>query len=161
MAGALLAVAVRSNRFLPAKFIRLAWISFFVAASLAFVTETFNARWIVFSFAAAASASFVYLALFSAQKWFRMLMTNRFLVYTGTISYGLYLLHKIPFGMVQAFHLDRHPLLELLIILGAGYGMAILSWNLLEKPFLNLKRFFEAKPKAWSGLDLPIAVVRE
>jgi peptidoglycan/LPS O-acetylase OafA/YrhL len=161
MAGALLAIAVRSKSFQPSKFIKPAWISFFVMATLAFVTETHNARWIVFSFAAAASASFVYLSLFCAQKWFQMVMTNRFLVYTGTISYGLYLLHKIPFGMVQSLHLDRYPPLELLIILVASYVLAILSWNLLEKPFLSLKRFFEVKPKTWKGLDLPIAAIRD
>jgi peptidoglycan/LPS O-acetylase OafA/YrhL len=27
----------------------------------------------------------------------------------------------------------------------ATYAIAMLSWNLLEKPFLKLKRFFEAK----------------
>ena len=34
-------------------------------------------------------------------------MANRFLRYSGIISYGLYLLHKIPFGAVQVLHLDR------------------------------------------------------
>ena len=73
-------------------------------------------------------------------------MTNRFLAYTGTISYGLYLLHKIPFGMVQVLHLDRYPNLLLPVIFVSSYALAALSWNLLEKPFLKLKRFFEARP---------------
>jgi peptidoglycan/LPS O-acetylase OafA/YrhL len=67
-------------------------------------------------------------------------------VYTGTISYGLYLLHKIPFDVAQAFHLDRHSLLVLPIAILASYALAALSWNLLEKPFLRLKRFFESRP---------------
>jgi peptidoglycan/LPS O-acetylase OafA/YrhL len=67
-------------------------------------------------------------------------------VYTGTISYGLYLLHKIPFDMAKTFHLDRHPLLAFPILLAACYAMAALSWTLLEKPFLRLKRYFESKP---------------
>jgi peptidoglycan/LPS O-acetylase OafA/YrhL len=75
-------------------------------------------------------------------------MTNRFLVYTGTISYGLYLLHKIPFGMVHVLHLDRDPYLPLPIIVIVSYALAALSWNLLEKPFLSLKRFFDSKPLA-------------
>jgi peptidoglycan/LPS O-acetylase OafA/YrhL len=158
MAGALLALTVRSNGFLPSKFTRRAWISFFVAGSLALLIDILHARWIVFSLTAVASASFVYLSLFSTQKWFQMVMTNRFLVYTGTISYGLYLLHKIPFGMVQSVHLDRHPAVELLIILVGSYLMAFLSWNLLEKPFLSLKRFFEAKGR--SGRDLQTAIVQ-
>ena len=145
MAGALLATVVRSEAFLPSRFIRRAWIALVVALPLAFATEAANARWIVFSLSAAASASFVYLALFSPRPWLQGAVTSRFLVYTGTISYGLYLLHKIPFDMAKEFHVDQHPLLELPILLVACYALAALSWNLLEKPFLRLKRFFESK----------------
>jgi peptidoglycan/LPS O-acetylase OafA/YrhL len=154
MAGALLALVVRSDAFLPSRFVRRAWISLAVAVPLAFATESVNARWIVFSLSAVASASFVYLALFSSQAWpalsgvegLKGALTNRFLVYTGTISYGLYLLHKIPFDMAKTFHADRHPLLAFPILLAACYAVAALSWTLLEKPFLKLKRYFEAKP---------------
>jgi peptidoglycan/LPS O-acetylase OafA/YrhL len=146
MAGALLAFLIRSDNFVPSNLLKRAWILLLIAAPLAFLTEAFHARWIVFSFSALASAAFVYLAMFSEQKWLQTVMTNRFLVSTGTISYGLYLLHKIPIGMVQVLHLDRHPYLPLPIILVASYALAALSWNLLEKPFLSLKRFFDSKP---------------
>jgi len=43
---------------------------------------------------AVASASFVYLALFSTHVWLQGALTNRFVVYTGTISYALYLWHQ-------------------------------------------------------------------
>jgi peptidoglycan/LPS O-acetylase OafA/YrhL len=146
MAGALLALLIRSDNFVPSKLLQRAWILLLTAAPLAFLTEAFHARWIVFSFTALASAAFVYVAMFSERKWLQKIMTNQFLVYTGTISYGLYLLHKIPFGMVQVLHLDRRPYLPLPIILVASYALAALSWNLLEKPFLSLKRFFDSKP---------------
>jgi peptidoglycan/LPS O-acetylase OafA/YrhL len=146
MAGALLALLVRSDNFVPSKLLQRAWILLLIAAPLAFLTEAYHARWIVFSFTALASAAFVYVAMFSERKWLQRIMTNQFLVYTGTISYGLYLLHKIPFGMVQVLHLDRRPYLPLPIILVASYVLAALSWNLLEKPFLSLKRFFDSKP---------------
>ncbi len=151
MAGGLLALIVRSNTFLPSRFLKVAWLSLFIAAPLAFVTDAFHARWITFSLSAVASVAFVYLSLFATQKWFRVTMTNRALVYTGTISYGLYLLHKTPFDMEQLFHLDRHPVLALLMGLAASYVIAILSWNLLEKPFLRLKRFFESRPARLGG----------
>ena len=61
---------------------------------------------------AVASASFVFLALFSAQKWLRLALANRFLVYTGTIGYGLYLLHKLPFDAAKSFYSDRHPYVD-------------------------------------------------
>jgi peptidoglycan/LPS O-acetylase OafA/YrhL len=117
-----------------------------VAVPLAFAAEAVNARWIVFSLSAVASAAFVYLALFSSQAWLQGVLTNRFMVHTGTISYGLYLLHKIPFDMAKTFHADRHPLLAFPILLAACYALAGLSWTLLEKPFLRLKRYFEATP---------------
>jgi len=146
MAGALLALAVRSDAFLPSRFVRSAWVTLIIAVPLAFLTEAANARWIVFSLSAVASAAFVYLALFSRQEWLQGALTNRFLVYTGTISYGLYLLHKIPLDMAKSFRLDRHPLLTLPLVLIASYAAATLSWNLLEKPFRRLKRNFESTP---------------
>jgi peptidoglycan/LPS O-acetylase OafA/YrhL len=146
MAGALLAIVIRSGSFLPSKFVTRAWITLLVSAPLALVIETlFRARWIVFSLIALASVSFVYLALFSTQRWLQALLTNRFLVYTGTISYGIYLLQKIPLDAAKSFHLDRYQFLALPITAAATYAMAALSWNLLEKPFLRLKRFFEAR----------------
>jgi peptidoglycan/LPS O-acetylase OafA/YrhL len=161
MAGALLAFLVRSDNFVPSKFLKQAWISLVILAPLACVTEAFNARWIVFSLTVLASASFVYVSLFSPRKWLRVVMTNRFLVYTGTISYGLYLLHKIPFGIVQTLHLDRSPFLPLPIIFITSYTIAALSWNLLEKPFLNLKRFFESPPVPLDHANTPFAFVSQ
>ena len=146
MLGALLAIALHSPGFAPSKFVAPAWILLLVSGPRALVTETFHARWIVFSLVALASVSFVYLALFSKQRWLQALLTTRFLVYTGTISYGIYLLEKIPLDAAKATHLDQYPYLTLPITAAVTYAMAALSWNLLEKPFLRLKRLFEAKP---------------
>jgi len=146
MCGALLALAMRSASFVPSRFVSAAWLTFLISAPLALTLEALHARWIVFSFTAVASISFVYLGLFSTQKWLQSILTTRFLVYTGTISYGIYLLQKIPLDAVKSFHMDQHPFLALPLTTAATYGIAALSWNLLEKPFLRLKRFFEARP---------------
>jgi peptidoglycan/LPS O-acetylase OafA/YrhL len=146
MAGALLALVVRSETFVPSRLIPLAWLSFFIAAPLAFVSQTLHAEWIVFSLTAVASTALVYLSLFSSQKWLQVVFQNKFMVYTGVVSYGLYLLHKIPFGLVESFRLYRYPLMAPLIITLVAYALAALSWNLLEKPFLRLKRHFGPKP---------------
>jgi peptidoglycan/LPS O-acetylase OafA/YrhL len=147
MFGALLALLVRSSSFVPSKLLMPAWLALFMTAPLALVIDAsgLNARWIVFSLVALASVSFVYLALFSKQRWLQWMLANRFLIYTGTISYGIYLLQKIPLDAAKTFHLDRHQYLALPITAAATYALAALSWNLLEKPFLKLKRFFEAK----------------
>lgn len=146
MAGALLALLTRSSGFVPSKYITLAGITFITTATMAFVLEAMHLRWVVYSMSALASLSLVYLALYSKAAWIQRPMTNRFLVYTGTISYGLYLLHKIPFDIGEALHLDRKPFLAAPLLLLASFGIAALSWNLLEKPFLSLKKHFEPKP---------------
>jgi len=146
MAGALLALVIRSVSFSPAVLLTGAWITFLVTVPLALTVETaFHAQWIVFSLTALASVSFVYLALFSPQRWLQSVLTNRFIVYTGTISYGIYLLEKIPLDAVRTFHLDKHQFLVLPITTAVTYAMAAMSWNLLEKPILKLKRFFEPR----------------
>jgi methylmalonyl-CoA mutase cobalamin-binding subunit len=128
-------------------------------ALLAFLTEAFYERWIIFSLTALASTAFIYVSVFSERKWLQTVMTNRFLVYTGTISYGLYLLHKIPFGTVQVLHLNRHPNSPVPIILVASYALATLSWNLLEKPFLKLKKYFETRPTSIDQANGPLTIV--
>jgi peptidoglycan/LPS O-acetylase OafA/YrhL len=144
MAGALLALVIRSVSFSPPRLLTSAWITLLVSVPLALMIEmAFHAKWIVFSLTALASVSFIYLALFSTQKWLRSVLTNRFLVYTGTISYGIYLLQKIPLDAAKTLHLDQHQFLALPITAATTYAMATLSWNLLEKPVLRFKRFFE------------------
>jgi peptidoglycan/LPS O-acetylase OafA/YrhL len=74
---------------------------------------------------------------------------NRFLIYTGTIRYGIYLLEKIQTDTAMSLNLDqRHAAFVLPLTAVATFGLAMLSWNLLEKPFLGLKRFFERERPA-------------
>jgi peptidoglycan/LPS O-acetylase OafA/YrhL len=42
----------------------------------------------------------------------------------------------------------KHPLLTLGVILIGSYVLAITSWNVLEQPFLRLKRFFALRRRA-------------
>jgi peptidoglycan/LPS O-acetylase OafA/YrhL len=151
MAGALLALLIGTPDLDLPRLTGPAWACFLTAGPVALLLEALGARWIVFSFTVIASASFIYLALFSSAKWLRAVLTNRFLVYTGAVSYGLYLLHKIPFDLAKAWHLalyqaGRYQAAVMLGGIAASYGLAALSWNLLEKPCLRLKRFFNYPP---------------
>ena len=141
MAGSLLALILRSRGFVPSRFAAGAWATLLVSGSLALLVGTLPARSIQFSLVALAAVSFVYLVLFSKQRWLQASLANPFLIYTGTISYGIYLLEKIPLDVAKGFHLDKHPLI-FPVTAACTYGLAALSWNLLEKPFLKLKRFF-------------------
>jgi peptidoglycan/LPS O-acetylase OafA/YrhL len=146
MAGALLAVLVRSEAFVPGKHVKLAWLVFLVGIALAIWTENRQALWITFSMTSLGSVSFVYLALFSQWKWLQMILKNRFLTYTGIISYGLYMLHKIPWDVSKEIFDGRHPFLSICMTLGFSYLLAAISWTVLEKPFLKLKRYFDLRP---------------
>jgi len=158
MAGALLALLVRADAFEPSKRTRAVWILFSLTLVGAFVSESLGAQWLAFTMVALAAASFLFLALYSSQPWLQSILENRFLRYTGTISYGLYLLHKIPTDLMQALHLDRRPILILPIVLLGSYALAALSWNILEQPFLRLKRFFPSgslRPSSAKARVLP------
>jgi peptidoglycan/LPS O-acetylase OafA/YrhL len=155
MWGALLAVAVRSGSFQPQ--LRRAWVAWAASALVALLAATYHVDWIVYSLSAFASIAFVYLALFSTHPWLQRVVTNRFLVYTGTISYGLYLLHKVPFDLVKSVPLDRYSIITLPLMLAFCYAVATLSWVLLERPFLQLKRFFDANTVAFRTVPPAVA----
>ena len=141
MAGALLAIVARSADFIPSRFLGKAWMVLFIATPLAVLTEAVNARWIVFSMSAVASASLVYLSLYSEHTWLQGALRNRVLVYTGTISYGLYLIHKIPFNMAETFHLNRYPFAACCVLRAGGFVLHL---------------FREAVPETQALLRVPI-----
>jgi len=145
MWGALLAVAVRSSTFDVGRLVRGAWFALAIGVPLAVLAATLHLNSIVYSMSAFASIVFVYLSLFSSDRWLQRLLTNQFMVYTGTISYGLYLLHKLPFDVAKSLPLDRYAFLTLPLMLAACYVVAAISWTVWEKPFLGLKRFFESR----------------
>jgi peptidoglycan/LPS O-acetylase OafA/YrhL len=162
MAGALLALLVRKSNFSPSRWLWPAWISLLVAAPLALFTDMQNARWLTFSMDAIASAGFIYVSMFSQNTWLKQCMTNRFLMFSGTISYGLYLLHKIPEDMFKANRLYlAHPQVAFWTAAVISYALAIASWNLLEKPFLRLKRFFENDAPRSRAPEVPLATATD
>jgi peptidoglycan/LPS O-acetylase OafA/YrhL len=61
-------------------------------------------------------------------------LENRFFVFTGLISYSLYLWHW-PALAFATYYLLRPPSgLELVVLLGAVYLLSILSWRFVETP---------------------------
>jgi peptidoglycan/LPS O-acetylase OafA/YrhL len=70
----------------------------------------------------------------------------RFLAYTGKISYGLYCFHGviITFWTLVIAKLSFYvsPLIGSFLILFITFFVAHLSYQFIEKPFLNLKNKF-------------------
>jgi peptidoglycan/LPS O-acetylase OafA/YrhL len=153
MAGAVLATVMRERKDVVAGHEGLAWIALSVGLALAFIGEAMRMRWLVYSLSAIASLSLVYLALFSSNRILIAILTNRVLVYTGTISYGLYLLHKLPFDVAKG-RSPAHPASMFALLFVAAYVVASVSWFVLERPTLRLKRFFASRPPAFVALSL-------
>lgn len=78
----------------------------------------------------------------SPYSLFRNLLENRVLTYCGKISYGLYLYH---FPIYKFVSYELRPLdvvYRVLIMVLSSFAIAALSYHLLEKRFLPLKKHF-------------------
>ena len=71
------------------------------------------------------------------------------LVYVGTISYGLYLFHEPLYALISPSHFTKGCTDGMALDaakLAATFALAIVSWELFEKPILRLKARFPYPP---------------
>ncbi len=77
------------------------------------------------------------------EKVFLKLKSQRFLIYTGKISYGLYCFHGIvlTFGLLalQKLQIKMPALVTVFLLLAVNYIISAISYQYIEKPFLLLK----------------------
>jgi peptidoglycan/LPS O-acetylase OafA/YrhL len=88
------------------------------------------------------------LALALVSNGLTRILSTPVLRFTGKVSYCLYLSHTIVCLLV--LHLISgmgwtSRVIRIVIILAASYGVATLSWHLIENPALKLKRHFESR----------------
>jgi len=74
------------------------------------------------------------------------LMASPLLVYTGEISYGLYLYHWPIFILGESFKIQTPFHLYALGLVVVIFIAAALSYEFVEKPFLRLKEKFQQRP---------------
>ena len=82
-------------------------------------------------------------------------LRNPWLVYLGTISYGIYLYHHIIFRLWDDFavHMDGPRAWPWTCSsLAVSLALAMLSWHLVERPILALKGWFGYQPAAPTAL---------
>jgi peptidoglycan/LPS O-acetylase OafA/YrhL len=140
--GSFLAIWLRDADAKTVKRWALAALPIALTAAI-FIEQT----WIRYSAIAIAAGAIVSLSFF-------LTLRNPFVLYTGRISYGLYLLHLATLGMATKPELRRHypqaPVLNDLTYLAVGlvltYGAASLSWFLFESQILRAKKWFSAHP---------------
>lgn len=88
--------------------------------------------------------------LYRESRFVNALFTNRPLVFSGKISYGLYVYHLMCFGLVaDVLPPKQYPILCLIASFGVVFLVSWLSLVCFETRFLALKRFFSYdKPPA-------------
>ncbi len=86
-------------------------------------------------------------------SWLHRAMSMRWLIYTGVISYGLYIYHyPLVYLTVYRFGgaLDPHiqQAIGLFVLFPLSFALAALSYRFAEAPALRLKRHFMSVPRA-------------
>ena len=89
----------------------------------------------------------------------KKLLNQKFLLYTGKISYGLYVYHVLCFSLYSKYFKTSYLLVDFLCCLLLSYAVASLSYYLLEAQFLSLKEKLTRKP-ASTGPRLSVQPAR-
>ena len=83
-------------------------------------------------------------------NWLKSLLGTKVFKFFGKYSYGLYIYHqpinKLMYDkVIGPMHLNFPflPILATIVCLGMSILIALLSYNLIEMPFLRLKKYFE------------------
>jgi len=74
-------------------------------------------------------------------KLFSFALENKLSIFIGRISYGLYIYHLPIFIWIGTY--KRHWIISFALQIPLTLLVAILSYNLIEKPFLKLKKRYE------------------
>lgn len=62
--------------------------------------------------------------------------------YLGTISYGIYVWHALSIDVVKHYITTHWVMLDFFLVVALTIIISSISYRFVEKPFLNLKRFF-------------------
>ncbi|HUQ18558.1 MAG TPA: hypothetical protein VM099_03000, partial [Gemmatimonadaceae bacterium] len=109
-------------------------------------------------------ASAVVIGITAPGSAFARILPSGFLRFFGRYSYAIYIVHTAvlaaldhyrPFASLPLIGGSRAPaqLIWALAYVGISTGLAVISWHLVEKHFLRLKRFFpyRGKPESTGG----------
>lgn len=72
----------------------------------------------------------------------KRILDRKPLLYTGKISYGLYIYHPICFMIIDSYVPYTNEFLRFIVCFGITYIIASLSYYCFERRFLELKKYF-------------------
>ena len=166
-AGGLAALWLRSPKCTPAKWARGGMMAFTIGlagVALALIDWGIDGPIYGYPFLAAAFAGLMALSLTASPTttFLGRALTQRWLAYTGKISYGIYLMHVPIFmgvdlatrklwGTAQFSHVK-----EMLIVCAAFAGTylaASISWVCFERPILRLKEYFRSEKPSLESVE--------
>jgi peptidoglycan/LPS O-acetylase OafA/YrhL len=157
-AGGLAALWLRSEKCTPVKWARGGLIALtvgFAGVLLALVDWGVNGPIYSYPFLAAAFAGIMALSLTAnpSTNFLGRALTQRWLVYTGRISYGVYLIH-VPIFMGadiaarRIWGTEKYSGIQQALMICAAfagvYAVASISWFCFERPILRLKEYFRS-----------------
>jgi peptidoglycan/LPS O-acetylase OafA/YrhL len=119
---------------------RVATATYVAIASIACTTVVFSAEHQ--SWAITFSAAFM---VFGAMYSLRRLRYPRILVFLGTISYSIYLLHPVVYALVP--RLQAAPVLGMVLALLITVAVASVTYRWLEVPMIRFARRYPASPR--------------
>ena len=88
----------------------------------------------------------------------KILLENPLVLYTGKISYGLYVYHNFMLAIVLYFLTKTTPVpdyrLVAILSFATTFATAIASWHLIERPLSQLKNRFSFRKVKNRGTKL-------
>jgi peptidoglycan/LPS O-acetylase OafA/YrhL len=148
LSGSLLALLYQQEYFQvlilrKAKMIKAgAWISAAILTIFFFTISYLDRHLYNFYFVIIEIAAFIIIlnSLINKSDFINKVLRNKILMFIGTISYGLYLWH---YPIIRFFHqYDFSRFATAVLAIATSLAMTILSWYMIEKPILKLKRKF-------------------
>ena len=145
--GGLLAVALLARPTLPAEMapaLRWAGPGCLAAIMILFLTASYDPPWLLHGgFLVVAAASAVVLVAAQTPGLLRTALSNRLLVWVGTLSYSLYLVHW-PVGLLLNANTSLHRWGSVAVQIVASFAVAIALHHLIEQPL----RYRWSRPSA-------------
>ncbi|MGN6648292.1 MAG: acyltransferase family protein [Cytophaga sp.] len=80
--------------------------------------------------------------IINTNGWVQNVFKNKILLFTGKISYGLYVYHPFVFLFIYEYLNSKFIIVNFITCVGMTYMVSLLSYYLFEKRFINMKSLF-------------------